>query len=138
MRRSSVHRRGALLAAALVCLLIVMLFTGSVARSMAIRQRATQWDERQSQCFWLTESALARGIARSRTDQNYVGESWRVTLGSSGTTMTGIADIRVEPVEGEVSHRRIVVEARWPDHSTDRVVRSKELIFPHSKQGAGP
>jgi hypothetical protein len=138
MRRLLVHRRGALLAAALVCLLIVMLLTGSVARSMAMRQRASQWDERQSQCFWLTESALARGIARLHADENYAGESWRVTLGPTGAAVTGVADIRVEPVPGESSHRRIVVEARWPDHPTDRVVRNKEFIFPHLKQGAGP
>jgi hypothetical protein len=138
MRRSRIQHRGAILAAALVCLLIVMVFAGAVAQSMARRQRGSRWDERQSQCFWLTESAISRGMARSRLDPAYRGETWTVTPGLPGASATGVAEIRVEPIDGGEALRRIVVEARWPDDSVERVVRTRELTFDLSEQGAGP
>jgi hypothetical protein len=133
--KTRVHRRAGILAAALVCLMIVMLYTAVVARSIVIRQRTTKWEERQTQCFWLAESALARGLTRARLQSDYTGESWRVDLVDPQRGLAGVADIRVEPAAGEPGAKRIVVDARWPDDPLDRVVWHKELVFSPSLEG---
>jgi hypothetical protein len=123
------HPRGAVLAAALICLLIVMLFTAAVARSLVLRRNAARLDERQLQCFYLAESAAARAMVRCQSDPAYTGETWRVALGPPAEAVHGVAEIRIEPVENLPDQKRIQIEARWPDVPVHRVARRKSLIL---------
>jgi hypothetical protein len=123
------HPRGAVLAAALLGLLVVMLFTAAVARSLMLRRNAARLDERQLQCFFLAESAAARAIVRCESDAAYAGETWRIALGPPESSVQGVAEIRIEPVEGIADLKRIHIEARWPDVPVHRVTRRKSLTF---------
>ena len=115
------------MAAAMVCLLVIMLFAGAVARSIMLRHQSTRLDERQVQCFWLAESASLRAIAKSRNDPAYEGEVWQISAQVRGVAVQGVAEIKVEPILNVENRKRIKVEARWPDATVERVLRSKEF-----------
>jgi hypothetical protein len=132
------RRRGAVLAATMVCLLVVMLFAAAVARSILLRQQMTRLDERQVQCFWLAESAVLRATSKCRADPNYRGEVWRVTAQVHGMSIQGIAEIQVEPLPGDDMRKQVKISARWPDAPVERVLRSKEFIVQSAPTGAAP
>jgi Tfp pilus assembly protein PilX len=129
-------RRGAALAAALVCLLLVLIYAGGVARVMSLTLKTTRNIEWQSQSFWLAESAIGRAVAQSQANPDYVGESWRVTTTHNSVPRTGLAVIRVERIEGTAGEIRIYVDATWPENDINRVVRRKELNYALGR-GAG-
>ena len=128
--------RGMALAAALVCLLVVMLFAGAVVRALTMRHRASHLDLQQLQCLFLIESAVERTKARCAADPNFTGETWTVSLDDRGISRSGITQIRVEPVADEPQRRRVEIEARWPDDPMLRVQRTKRLIITLSTPGA--
>lgn len=133
----SIHcRRGAVLAAALICLLLVMLFTGIVARSMVLRHRTARVDERQIQCFWLAESAVARATARCQRDPSYAGELWTIAIKNDVLPLNGLVEIKVEPVLDAPGKTRITVNARCLDQAQQAVVRRRELILQLPASGA--
>jgi Tfp pilus assembly protein PilV len=127
---------GVTLIAALICLLVVMLFSSVVVRALVMRQRASRSDEQQLQCLFLIESAVERTKARCAAEPNFSGETWTVSLDDRGVARSGIASIRVEPVANEPRRRQIHIDARWPDDPILRVQRTKELIITLPVPGA--
>ena len=132
MAAKSLRPRGAILAASLICLLVVLLFSGAVVRGIVMRQHSARWEERQLQCFWLAESAVARAVAQSSADPEYAGETWKITLPGTGGGEVGVAEIIVDrasvrPQAKEL--RRITVQARWPDAPIERIVQTRELMI---------
>lgn len=121
------RRHGAILAAALVCLLLVILYTGAVAQALVLRQRASQSDERQLQCFWLVQSAMARAAARCQADPTYRGESWRIPVTDRGRTVEATVEIQVQPDSNDAARRHLHIQARLPDDPLRRVQRQREL-----------
>jgi Tfp pilus assembly protein PilV len=117
------------LAAALVSLLVVMVFAGAIVRALVMQHRSSQWDERQLQCLYLVESAVEKTKACCAADPNYAGETWTVTLADRGADRQGVARIRVEPVANEPLRRRVEIEARWPDDPLLRIQRTKQFTL---------
>ena len=115
------------LAAALVCLLVVMLFAAAVVQALVTRQRATRTEEQQLQCLLFTESAMDRAYARLRLAPDYSGETWTVSLDDRGVARPGVAHIRIEPVAEESAKRQIAVEVYWPDDPIFRIRRVKQI-----------
>ncbi len=133
---NQVRPRGVTLAAALICLLVVMLFSSVVVRALGMRHRASRSDEQQLQCLFLIESAVERTKARCAAEPNYSGETWTVSLDDREVARSGIALIRVEPVANEPLRRLIHIDARWPDDPIMRVQRAKELTITLPVPGA--
>ncbi len=123
------RRHGAVLVAAIVCLVVVMLMGAAILRSIAIRHRQGREDLYRMQSLWLAESAAERCAARLRDDPTYTGETWRVRLAHGAAALEGTAVIRVEPAESQPSTRRVRIEARWPEDPLHRRLLRKELVI---------
>ena len=125
------HRRrhGAVLVAAIVCLVVVMLMGAAILRSIAIRHRQGRDDVYRVQSLWLAESAAERCAARLRDDPAYMGETWRVRLAHGAAALEGAAVIRVEPVAAPTNARRVRIEAHWPEGPLHRRLLRKELVI---------
>src|SRR5262245_51673736 len=110
--------------------MVVMLIAGTVARSLiaAHRQSRRAGDEMQAQ--WLAEAALARGLAKTRSQSDYSGETWRPEVTAQSV---GVAEIRIERPADQPA--RIVVEARYPDDPWQRASVHREAPLPQ-KEGS--
>jgi type II secretory pathway component PulK len=120
--RAGAGRRGTVLIAALVCLLIVMALLGSMLQGSlrARRQMHVQRDLRQ--CELLLQAGAERAVHRLATQADYRGESWAVPAeqivgtGEGQVTIAAMRDaddlpwqLRVVaeyPLSGERSIRR--------------------------------
>lgn len=120
------RRRGLVLAAALMCLLIVMLFAAAVAQSLVLQRKASRAEARRTQAFWLAESAAGRAVTRCRADQDYAGETWQVSWSAQDREQIGVAHVEVRP-EGDLRHIRI--DARWSAEATADVRHHKEFTI---------
>ena len=128
-KRRTNSRTGMVLAGALICLLVVMLFAAAVVQAIVTRQRASRTDEQQIQCLLLTESALARAKAQLQNDPEFRSETWTPSLDDRGISRTAVASIRVEAVPDEPMQRKITVQVHWPDDPLLRIQRIKEITF---------
>ena len=123
------RRHGAVLVAAIVCLVVVMLMGAAILRSIAVRHRQGRDNLYRMQSLWLAESAAERCAARLRDDPGYTGETWRVRLAHGAAAMEGTAVILVEPVAAPTSARRARIEAHWPEDPLHRRLLRKELMI---------
>ena len=121
-------RRGGALVIALVTLMVVMLISGTVARSLVASHRQTRRDAGEVQAQWLAEAALARGLARMQSQADYSGETWRAQVTSESV---GVAEIRLDRPADHPP--RIVVLARYPDDPLLRAVVRREAVLPQKE-----
>lgn len=118
-------RRGAILVALLICLLIVLMISAASVRVLVLQHRVARDEPQQLQAAWLADSAVDRALARLAKDAGYEGETWEVALDDDAVTK-GIAVIVVKAVEADPKQRTISVEARWPDEPVFRVMEQRE------------
>jgi prepilin-type N-terminal cleavage/methylation domain-containing protein len=131
------ERRGAILVAALVCLLVVAAIAGLVTQRLIrgrreLAQRAAAW-----QAEWLCESAAQRAVAALKANDAYRGEQWSVGEAefsgeASVPAAAGEAAIAVTALQGDEGGPRgwrVSVEARYPAAGTWSVRRTKEFTL---------
>lgn len=134
---SHTERSGAILVAALVCLLVVAAIAGIVTQRLIrgrreLAQRAAAW-----QAEWLCESAAQRAVAALRANDAYRGEQWSVgdadfSGEASVPAAAGEAAITVTALGGEDGGPRgwrVSIEARYPAAGTWSVRRTKEFTL---------
>ena len=125
---NNTRRRGAILVAVLVCLMVVILLAGSLVQAIISRHRQLRIQEHQAQAQWLAESAVERGAARLRAAADYQGETWQAAAEELDADRSGVATIRVEMIEGLPQRRRLVVEAAYPDDPHRRVAAIRQVL----------
>jgi len=104
-------RRAAALVVAVVTLMVVMLMTGTLLRSLVARHRQLGRWEQELQAQWLAESALERARVQLIRQPDYAGESWQPVVGAE--KLPAAVEIRVERKADGAA--QIVVIARYPD-----------------------
>jgi len=121
-------RRGSVLIAALVTLLIIMLTAAALMRGIVAVHRQSRVNQQQLQAEWLAEAAVSRAMVRLAAEPDYRGETWRPQI-SSGSTERGVAEILVEPTSASENKpsRKITVLAHFPDHEWQRARASREI-----------
>jgi Tfp pilus assembly protein PilX len=122
-------RRGAALMVALVTLLVVMLLTAAVLRSLIASHRQTRLNQYELQAQWLAEAGLARAAAQLANRPDYTGETWQATTSDSPSAeTTGIVKIAIQP-SNRAGERVVTVTAQYPDHPLRRatVVRERTI-----------
>lgn len=127
------QRRGAILVAAIVLLLIVTLVTGAIVRRVLLGQRQLRADQRQLQALFLVDAGEELARRRVAESPEYQGETWRAR--PAGGAEVAVVTIRVEPVPAEPTRRRIVVEAAFPEHSEFRAFLKRERPLPAAAPG---
>jgi type II secretory pathway component PulK len=127
------RRRGAGLIIALTTLLVVMLMTGALVRSLMLHVRQSRQAASELQALWLADAAAARAGAQMRLNPQYAGETWRAAISgyaSDDGGDIGVAQIRVERPEADSQNARLTIEARYPDHPVRRVAISRTYLIP--------
>jgi len=120
-------RQGAILAMALVCLLVVGIFSLSAARRLVDQHRLTTHQQYRLQSLWLAESAQRRAVAMLNLNRDYEGETWRIGPDTFANGKSGVAVIQVTTIATDHSQRQIVVESRYPDSDVFRVAHRMQV-----------
>jgi Tfp pilus assembly protein PilV len=126
-------KRGVILVAVLVTLMIVSALLLSTLTTTVAGSRALQHNAWRVQAQWLAESALERAAARLQQDADYRGETWRPAAAEFGGSAAAAVQIAVEPAPSEPAQRLVRVVADYPDdpqdrarHTAERTVKTRE------------
>ncbi len=138
------QRRGAILVAALVCLLVVAMVAGLVTQRLIRAKREQVQRVAAWQAEWLCESAAQRAAAALAVDSGYRGENWTISADELGeaaghVATVGRAAITIAPLResGEQPRGwRVAIEARYPADGPWSVRRSREFTIAESGTGA--
>ncbi len=121
-KRHSTRPSGAILVMALVCLVVVSIFSVSTIRRLVEQRRLATHQRYRLQALWLAESARQRAVAQLNQDRDYEGETWCVEADTFGNGKSGIAVIQVAEITEDHSQCRIVIESQYPKSEVYRVV----------------
>lgn len=122
------RRRGATMIVALVTLLIVMLFTGMLLRSMMAAHRRQRLFQHELQAEWLATGGIDRARARMARESDYAGETWRPPPGNGAPA--GVVEISVARPAQPGSRAQIIAIARYPDDPARRALVRREYTIP--------
>jgi type II secretory pathway component PulK len=123
-RQRTGQRRGAVLAVALVCLLVVVTILSGMLRNAvrARRQLHAERDLRQTQL--LLEAGLDRAAAALRRSPEYRGETWNIP--AKEILGQGDGQVVIETVAADAAAgRQVRVSAEYPAGSEVSVRRSR-------------
>ncbi|MDP6555124.1 MAG: hypothetical protein QGF59_20215 [Pirellulaceae bacterium] len=126
LMRHKVRRRAAAMAVVLVCLLVIMLMSGTLVRGMLLYHRQAKTESLQLQALWLAESAAALAVAQLRADPEYPGQTWRVSVDENSGSI-GVAEIHVVRVDQHPRQRILRIKSTYPDEPIQRVVLDHEV-----------
>jgi hypothetical protein len=117
--RADHRRRGVVLLAVMVCVLIAAAVVASLTRGALLAQRQFRARRDQLQAVWLAESAVERAVSRLATDADFRQETWSLGPDELGGRLGGTADIRVTALPDSRLNIRVTVE--YPNHPDHRV-----------------
>jgi type II secretory pathway component PulK len=126
MRQQKTQRRGVVLVAALVCLLIVMTMLGSMllATLRSARQLRAERDLRQ--CELLLLAGVDRAVFRLGKEMDYRGEIWALPAAAIALHGDGLVTIEVSPHPADESPQ-VTVIAEYPTGSEHSIRRSRTI-----------
>lgn len=127
MTRHAKSRRGAILVAALVALVIVMALIGALVQGTlrARRQLHVERDRRQAEL--LLQAGLDRASLRLASETDYRGESWELPAESITGGGSGLVTIETSR-EAEDQPWQIHVVAEYPTGSERSIRRSRTIL----------
>ena len=129
MKGPAMDRRGAVLMAALVCLVLAMMAIGSLLSTSLARRTRARMEERRLQAAWLAESGLERAAAKLTAAPDYKGETWEPSAADLGGRDGGLVRIEVAPVDGRPRLRRARVVADYPRAADRRARQTKQATI---------
>lgn len=129
-RRPQPSRRGAVLVAAIVCLLITLsIVTTTVTGTITRRgQLATERNARQADL--LVVAGRGRAVAQLAADPDYRGERWTPTVDATAGRQ---AVVEINPQTTGDGAVRVTVVAAFPDGGPKSVRRSRVFLLPQAK-----
>jgi hypothetical protein len=130
-------RRGAVLVAVLVCVIVIILMCGALLRLGLAQREWLRADERQVQSSWLAESGLERAAARLAAAADYSGETWEPPAADLGGAWGGRVTIAVQAVEGHPDRRLVRVQADYPSHATLKARKTKQAVIELQSESSG-
>lgn len=126
------RRRGAVLIAALLSLLVVMLLGGALVCTVIRHDRQNRWHQNQLQAMWLAHYGLQHATFELAANPAYTGQQWQLTPEVLGTEHSGRIVVRVLETD---QAKKILVEAYYPDDPVYRVTGRKQITFRTGKSG---
>ena len=123
-RADASERRGAVLVATLVCLLVVMGMLGTMLQGTlrAHRQLRRERDLRQTEL--LLQAGSDRAVYRLANETNYRGETWNLPADAIADKGEGRVIIEISPVDGQ-SARKAKIVAEYPLGGETSIRRSR-------------
>jgi len=128
MKPPITQRRGVVLVAALVCLLIVMTILGSMllATLRSARQLHAERDLRQ--CELLLLAGMDRAVFRLGKEMDYRGETWTLPAAAIALRGDGLVTIEVSRPAANESPQ-VTVVAEYPTGSEYSIRRSRTFLI---------
>jgi len=128
-QRSRRQRRGAVIIAALVCLVIVVAMLGVMLRAALLAQRQLHVERDRRQCELLLEAGLDRAARDLAQQADYRGEIWKLPASEVLGTAAGQVTIAVaHPADRQPL--QISVTAEYPLGSEHSIRRSRTILVP--------
>ena len=109
---STATRRGAVLIAAMCCLVVLTLLCGVLLKVALLDQRQQRMAEWRAQATWLAEAGLERAATLTARTPQYAGESWQIADTQLSPGYAGLIVIEVQPAS-ESGQRMIRVCADY-------------------------
>lgn len=104
-------RRGALMVAVIVVLIIIATLTMAFARKLVSQGKAARVRSHHRQAVWLAESGLERATAQLRLAADFEGETWTIPA----EQLHGGGEVVIQIAAAEASSpRRVIATARYP------------------------
>ena len=122
------HRRGALLAAALVAMVVAGSILLSILQTVVAHHRQTFTHRQQVQAQWLAQGGIDRAVAQLRSSSEYRGETWNVPEDELSGSAPGKVVIRVEPLADEPNALQISAQADYPSDTDHRARQTREVV----------
>ncbi|HVW02804.1 MAG TPA: pilus assembly PilX N-terminal domain-containing protein, partial [Planctomycetaceae bacterium] len=72
-------RRGAILVAAMICVLILSLMAAALLRTVSLARQQARSEARRMQAELLADAAIERTVAHLRADAKFTGEKWDIS-----------------------------------------------------------
>ncbi len=127
--KRSHQRRGGVMVAVMLCVLVVSLISVSLVKLALAQRRQVRRAELQLQAECLAQSALDRAATRIQADPNYSGETWERSAESFPGNRAGVVRIVVASVDAKTTQRRVSVVADYPAGTEQRARVSRETTI---------
>jgi hypothetical protein len=128
-RSSATHRRGAILAAALIEFVVVAAILFSILQGVIRQHRQILTGRQQLQAQWLAQAGVDRAVAQLHKSADYHGENWRVPADQLDGASPADVKISIEPVPDHPDDRHLTVEANTSPDSIHSVRRTREATI---------
>lgn len=125
-RNLATHRRGAVLVAVLVTLMVASVLLAALLRTGRQEAEMLRNQQQRLQATELAEAALERAAAQLRSDAHYKQENWRVSAKDLGGFFDAVIRIDIETPDAEPLRRRVRVEVNYPPSGEQRVRHRRE------------
>lgn len=122
------RRRGAVIIAALVCLLIVMALLGAMLQGTLRARRQMHVERDLRQCELLLQAGAERAVHRLAQESDYRGETWTVSANAN----LGLADGQVTIAASRAADQpwQLNVNAEYPTGTEHSIRRSRTISVP--------
>lgn len=124
-RRAPHHRRGMILVAGMMCLLLATMVAGNILATVVRGHRLVDDVHRRLQAEWLVEAGLERGLAAVRADADYAGEEWTVPPEDLDGPFGGRVEITIDRTEDD--RVRITSRAAYPPDIDTRATAERTI-----------
>jgi hypothetical protein len=126
--RAARQRRGVVLVAALVCLLVVMALLGNLLLGTLRTSRRLHAERDLRQCELLLQAGMDRAAFRLAKEADYRGETW--TLPAAAIAGTGDGQVTVEVTrEVDSKPRQLSIVAEYPVGGERSIRRSRTILI---------
>ena len=126
------ERRGTVLVAAIVCLLVVMGILGSMLKGTLLAHRQLHRERDLRQAEFLLQAGSDRAVYRLANNTTYRGESWNLAADTIANKGSGRVTIEILPTDGQ-SARKVQVVAEYPLEGETSIRRSRTFQVPIQK-----
>ncbi len=129
------HRRGAVLAAALVEFVVASAILFAVLQDVVRHHRQLMTGRQQIQTQWLAQAGVDRAIAQVRKSPEYRGETWRIPSDELDGASPAQVTIHLNSIADHPDDLHLSVVAEYPTDSIHNSLQTRESTI-HLKQDA--
>jgi len=123
------RRRGAILVAMMVCIVLISLILGALLKLSVAHRRQGLREQERIQARWLAESGVERAANRLSADSDYAGETWEIAAENLGNAGPARVEIQVKTDEGRPDQRVVTAVAVFPADRARFAKRTKQLVI---------
>lgn len=121
------RKKGFIIILVLVSLIVASMFAGVMIRQSMMTEKQSERELNHIQANWLVESGIERAFNQMRSNQDYAGETWKITESELNTDEPAEVLISIDENQEEEKSRQLVVKATYPVNSVFRSVISKTI-----------